>query len=107
MQFVDLHLLAAGARIEHKDLHLEVSGNGGMTEVCPISVYAGHESLATNLRSLPLPIPHFRQVVSMLTNILSVLDEPITHKLFEVCIYVLQTRHSFRSVSRQVKAVKL
>ena len=73
-------LLATGTRIEYKDFHA--------------------------LRG-PFPIPDFRQVVSMLADVLFVLNELVAQELFEVCAYALQARDAVDDVARQVKSIQI
>src|SRR5436853_7873459 len=58
-------LLAAGTRIEYKDFHGLIG---------------------------PLPIPDFRQVVSMFADVLLVLNGLVAQELFEMCAHPLQAR---------------
>src|SRR6266567_9050590 len=73
-------LLATGTRIEYKDFH--------------------------GLRR-PFPIPDFRQVVSMLADVLLVLNELVAQELFEVCAYALQARDAVYDVACQVKSIQI
>src|SRR5260370_36846309 len=69
--------LAAGTRIENKDFHGLIG---------------------------PFPIPDFRQVVSMLADVLFMLDELITQELLEMGAHALQARDGVDHVAREVES---
>src|SRR6266849_9502084 len=73
-------LLAAGTRIEYKDFHGLIG---------------------------PFPIPDFRQVVSMLANVLLVLNQLIAQELLEMCADALQARDAVDHVACEVKSIQV
>src|SRR6266480_2786217 len=73
-------LLAAGTRIEYKDFHGLIG---------------------------PLPIPDFRQVVSMFADVLLVLNELVAQELFEMCAHALQARDPVDYIACEVKSIQI
>src|SRR6266496_4598733 len=73
-------LLATGTRIEYKDFHSLIR---------------------------PLPIPDFRQVVSMFADVLFVFDELVAQELFEMRADTLQSRHAVDYVACDVKSIQI
>src|SRR2546421_687552 len=73
-------LLAAGTRIEYKDFHGLIG---------------------------PLPIPDFRQVVSMFADVLLVLNELVAQELFEMCAHALQARDAVDYIACEVKSIQI
>src|ERR1044072_2514162 len=75
---IEAALLAAGTRIEHKDLHVSVR---------------------------PTPVLHFRQIVAVLVYILFVLHQLVAQELLEVGAHALQSWHAVHHVTDRKSVV--
>src|SRR5438034_8444096 len=78
-QLIERYLMAAGACIEHKNLHASV---------------------------WPDPLLDFRHVITVSLDIFLVFDQFITHELLEVGADALQFWHSIDDVGGEMKPIK-